>query len=188
MRNVRYAADIDDGAVVRRRVKQPLVERRYQWRALTAGGDVAGAKVGDGSDPGVLRDHRGIADLQGERVLAARAVSHGLPVAADGANVPRWQRGFPEHLKRRAREQRAQFHVECAECIEPVVSGAHERMNTLARSSWKRFAMGGEQGKFFTGANRNDDRVYSIHTGTGHATDVVHRIAVSGWLGACARR
>ena len=44
--------------------EQQRVEQRDQRRALAAGGDVAGAQVGDDGDAGALGDPRGLADLQ----------------------------------------------------------------------------------------------------------------------------
>ena len=74
-----------DDAVTVRMPRTPGVEGGHQRRTLAAGGDVAAAEVGDHRDAGEFGKQRGIADLQGVAVL--RAVSHGLAVAADRADL-----------------------------------------------------------------------------------------------------
>src|SRR5438874_2313096 len=89
LRHIGDAADIHDRAIPRRRMKQPLMKRRYEWSALPAGDDVARAKIRDRRDAGAFGDHRRVADLRAKRIRPRGTMAHGLSVTADGADIAR---------------------------------------------------------------------------------------------------
>ncbi|MOA20891.1 hypothetical protein D3C78_1413600 [compost metagenome] len=60
------------------------MECRDQRGALSARGHVAATEIGNHIDAGQLGEQRRVADLDGEAPL--RLMTHGLPVAADGAD------------------------------------------------------------------------------------------------------
>ena len=72
------------------------VRVRDERRALSAGGDVGGAEVGDDGEARARGDDGGVADLEGG---AARDVPDGLAVRADQVGAPAQPNGrFPERL------------------------------------------------------------------------------------------
>ena len=69
--------------------EQQVIDEGDERRALAAGGDVAGAEVGDHRDADAFRDHRRFADLQ--RIGFGPAfVIDGLAVAADELQRFEW--------------------------------------------------------------------------------------------------
>jgi len=80
-RHVADAADVHHHARLARVAEHGVVERGDERRALASRGHVAAAEVGHHVDAGVLREPRGIVDLDGEAQV--RAMPHGLPMAAD---------------------------------------------------------------------------------------------------------
>ena len=79
--------DVGDAAEVQRAAihlvgqDKQRVQGRCQWRRVAAAGDVAGAQIGDGGQPGGLGDPGRGAELQGaERVRAVDPVEDGLPM------------------------------------------------------------------------------------------------------------
>jgi hypothetical protein len=85
-RYVRYAADVQDAAAGVLRAEQPLVERRHQWRSLSAQRQVRAAETGHAVDPGPPGDDVGVADLQRVGPLSVGPVPERLSVTADGAH------------------------------------------------------------------------------------------------------
>ncbi|MCY1420626.1 hypothetical protein D9M71_362530 [compost metagenome] len=83
-RDVAEAPDIQDRALPLV-AEQRLVEGRHQRCALSAGGHVAAAEIGDDVDAGEFGQQRGVADLDGE--AAPGLMANRLPVAADGADI-----------------------------------------------------------------------------------------------------
>jgi hypothetical protein len=93
-RSIGDAADIDDDAVPVGRVKQLTVECRNQWRALTGSRDIAAAEVTHNGNASQLRQQGAIDELYG--IAGVRAVTHGLPMAADGRDLRGRQAGLRE--------------------------------------------------------------------------------------------
>ena len=60
--------------------EEQVIDKRHQRRALTAGSDIARAKIGDHRNTCALREDGGLADLQG---IGTAFVEDGLAVAAD---------------------------------------------------------------------------------------------------------
>ena len=54
---------------------------------MTSCGHIPASKIGHGGDAGELGNFIGVANLQGERVLALGLVPDGLPVTTDSADV-----------------------------------------------------------------------------------------------------
>ena len=84
------AAKIDRDAVFGGVREYGGVKSGHQWRALSAGSDVAAAKIGHHAHAGEFGQKRRVADLRG--VAALGPVAHGLAMAADGADLG--SRGF----------------------------------------------------------------------------------------------
>src|SRR3569623_1640570 len=95
------------------------MKRRHQRGALTTGGHVPAAKVGDGGDAGAFGNDVGVADLEGGRSSAVRMVIDGLTVAADGADVGRADVGLSQQGERGVGEYPAELHI--------LFSGLRER-------------------------------------------------------------
>src|SRR3569623_1117384 len=88
------------------------MKRRHQRGALTTGGHVPAAKVGDGGDAGAFGNDVGVADLEGGRSSAVRMVIDGLTVAADGADVGRADVGLSQQGERGVGEYPAELHIQ----------------------------------------------------------------------------
>ena len=117
------AAEVQHCAVFIGRMQGRGMERRHQWRAMAAGGDIATAEIGDHAHAAAFGDGRGIAELQGEGQLAVRAMAQGLAVRADRFDAAGCH---PACLDRRLRglgECAADAHVEFADFVE----GEHRR-------------------------------------------------------------
>ena len=97
------------------------MQRRHQRCALAAGGDVGAAEVGHGVDTGVGGDHRGVAQLQGERVVPAGAVAQCLAVRTDGFYLRCVGARSRQHGVRGVREAMADGDVQPAEGIQVKV-------------------------------------------------------------------
>src|SRR5690554_2809625 len=58
------SSKIQNAAILLVRGKQPLMEGRNQWGALTTSGQVSAAKIRDRGQPGAFRNTGGIANLK----------------------------------------------------------------------------------------------------------------------------
>ena len=117
-REVRDAAEVEHGARFVRVVQHRRVESGHERRALSAGGEIAAAEIGDGVDARAFGDDVAIADLPGERMCRRRSVPDRLSVRTDRAHiVGRDLRRFKQ-LQRRARERFGDLHVERTEFVE----------------------------------------------------------------------
>jgi hypothetical protein len=111
-------AEVEHGAVLVGGVQQRGMEGRHQRCALAAGGDVAAAEIGDRGDAGALGDHVAVADLQGERRRAMRAVANGLAVRTDRRDL-RWRHAGPfQQRQRGVGEGPRDLHVEMAKLVQ----------------------------------------------------------------------
>src|SRR5471030_912885 len=82
--DVTDAAQVADHARLVLAAENGRVKCRDAWRALTTGGDVTAAEVGDDVDVGHFREQCGIVDLP--RVALFRSMTYRLPVYADRAD------------------------------------------------------------------------------------------------------
>ena len=127
-------AEVEHGPILVCRTQQRGVEGRYQRCAVAAGGDIAAAEVGHGGDPGALGDHVAVADLQGERRVAVRAVAQGLPVRTDRRDLRGRHAGFVEQGQRRIGKRAGDLHVEPPQFVQRgQLAALAERDQALAQ-------------------------------------------------------
>ncbi len=70
-------------------IKQRLMKSRHQRRPLSAECHILTPKIAHHVNAGARCKQMHIANLQGKRKIPLRRVPHGLPVAADGADMLR---------------------------------------------------------------------------------------------------
>ena len=99
------------------------MKRRHQRRALSAEGEILAAKIRDYRNPRESGDYIGIADLQRKGRREFGAVANGLPVTADGANIPRGESGLSEQGLHGLRHSLADEHVGLTESVDFVFTG-----------------------------------------------------------------
>src|SRR5688572_13534547 len=133
------------------------MERRYERGALATGGHVTSAEVGDSGDACVFSDRGRVADLKSKGKLSGWAMSDGLAVAADGADIACQKIGFSQDRCRCLGEQDAHFHIEWAEFVDAVMPRAHGGMYALRYRVGEWFGVGRDQGKFVVRGDGYDD-------------------------------
>ena len=152
----------------------------HQGCALTAGGHITAAEVGDHGATGALRDDSGAAQLQGRRsaLHLRRNVPYGLPVIADEIDLRKGQvcsfGGFDGSLGvnlAQAEVQLAQqlgaagFRAERAEDILPQVC------RHIQRNKGKQFIGNGRRRAFDAQAGS----IHAVSAGAAHNADADHR-------------
>ena len=95
---------------------------RDQGGAFSAVCDVAATKIGDGADAGELGQYIGIADLKGEWGGKVGAVTQGLAMAADGADLIGADTCLADHLINDLGLELTELDVELAQLIDLAVA------------------------------------------------------------------
>ena len=114
-RQVPNAADVLNDARPRIIGKQHPICVRHQWGPLPSGCHVTHAEIGHRCDTGPLRDNRRLADLQGRGRPRIRQMVNGLPVRADGRNIPRLEFRPADDRQGRASKLLAESKVQLAD-------------------------------------------------------------------------
>ena len=99
------------------------MKRRHQWRALAPQRQIFATKISDDRNAREGSDDVGIANLQGKGRREFGAVANGLPVTADGANIPRGESGLSEQGLHSLRHSLADEHVGLTKSVDFIFTG-----------------------------------------------------------------
>ncbi|MNN30627.1 hypothetical protein D3C81_1442810 [compost metagenome] len=157
-----------------------MMQRRHQWCALAAGGDVAAAEVRHHVDAGEFGQQRRMLALArvADAVVQAGPVPDGLAMRADGSDRGGWHAGLAQQRGhacgvdpgQRIGRQCLAVDLVLARLLQGAVCGAQRLGEGFA---------GGGQYLRPRAAEIDQHRIGTIHAGAGHDAD----IAFAAWHG-----
>ena len=149
------------------------MQRWYERGALTAGSDIAAAKIGNNVDAGAFSQHRRVLALAriADAVMRAGLMTNRLPMGADGLYVVRGQ-------TRTGKQPGDAFGVDHGECVggqcfamDLVVACMLQVQKALAQLGRERHVGVGEDGWVFAGKVRQH-AIDAVQAGARHQADV----------------